>query len=77
MVIATLDLALSPVGEHVKPGDVLLYLHSDDIDADLKQAESLGATIITPRTEITGFGALGVFADPTGNQVAFWQSASE
>lgn len=62
------------VGEHSKPGDVLVYVASDDIDADLKQAESLGGTIVTPTMEIPGQGWFGIFTDPTGNRVALWKA---
>ncbi len=68
-------VALSPVGDGVKPGDVILYFHSDDLDADMARAAELGGTVILPREEVPGFGALGMFRDPTGNRVAFWQSA--
>lgn len=66
----------SPVNAHNKPGDVLMYLHSDDIDADLKRVEALGGTIIAPRMDIGTMGALAVFADPIGNKLAFWQNLS-
>jgi len=36
----------------------------------------LGGTVILPRQDVPGFGALGMFLDPTGNRVAFWQSVS-
>ena len=68
-------VALSPVDENIKPGDVILYFHSDDLDADIARAGELGGEVILPRQDIPGFGALGIFKDPTGNRVAFWQSA--
>ncbi|MDE2750330.1 MAG: VOC family protein [Chloroflexota bacterium] len=70
-------VALSPVGDGMKPGDVILYFHSDDLDADMARVPELGGTVILPRQEVPGFGALGMFLDPTGNRVAFWQSVSE
>ena len=69
-------VALSPVSDDIKPGDVILYFHSDDLDADIARAGELGGTVLLPRQDIPGFGALGIFKDPTGNRVAFWQSAN-
>ncbi len=71
---ADMGVALSVVGEGVKPGDVILYFQSDDLDADMARVPELGGTVILPREEVPGFGALGMFLDPTGNRVAFWQS---
>jgi len=55
-----------------KPGEVLVYIDSDDIEADLKKAKSLGGTIVREKTEIPNIGWFGVFKDPTGNQVAVY-----
>ena len=71
-----MNAALSPLGDGMEPGDVLLYFHSDDLDADMARVEELGGQVILPRQEVPGFGALGMFLDPTGNRVAFWQSVS-
>lgn len=62
----------SPLGDHVKPGDVLIYVDSDDIAADLNKARALGAEIIQERTEIPGRGWYGVFKDPTGNTIGLF-----
>ncbi len=64
----------NPLGEHTKPGDVLIYVDSADIETDLKKAESLGAKIVTPKTEIPTVGWFGVFKDPTGNSIALYTS---
>ncbi len=68
--------ALSPLSDDIKPGDVILYFHSDDLDADIARVAELGGEVVLPRQDIPGFGALGIFKDPTGNRVAFWQSAN-
>lgn len=68
-----INVALSPVGEGMNPGDVLLYFRSDDLDADMARVSELGGQVILPRQDVPGFGALGMFLDPTGNRVAFWQ----
>jgi hypothetical protein len=57
-----------------KPGEVLIHINSDDIEADLKKAKSLGATVVREKTEIPGIGWWGVFKDPTGNQIALFTS---
>ena len=69
-----MGVALSELGDGMKPGDVILYFQSDDLDADMARVPELGGTVILPRQEVPGFGALGMFLDPTGNRVAFWQS---
>jgi predicted enzyme related to lactoylglutathione lyase len=55
-------------------GQVLVYIHSDDIEADLRQVEKLGGTIMHPKTEIPGTGWFGLFKDPTGNTLALYTS---
>ncbi len=55
-----------------KPGEVIAYVESDDIDADLKRAKSLGGTILREKTEIPQTGWFGLFKDPTGNQVGLY-----
>ncbi|MCY4466127.1 MAG: VOC family protein [Chloroflexi bacterium] len=74
----SMGAALSPVSEddNIGPGDVILYFHSDDLDADIARASELGGEVLLPRQDIPGFGSLGIFKDPTGNRVAFWQSAN-
>ena len=64
----------NPLDENNKPGDVLIYVDSDDIEADLIQVKELGGTVVAPKTEITGIGWFGVFLDPTGNKVALYTS---
>ena len=56
-------------GMDVKPGTVVIYVHSEDIEADLSRAEQLGAQVIMPKMDIGEFGWIGVFRDPTGNLV--------
>ena len=62
------------VSEDTPAGEVLVYIDSEDIDADLKEVEKLGGTIVTPKMEIPGTGWFGVFKDPTGNKVALYTS---
>ena len=55
-------------------GQVLVYIDSDNIDADLRTVEQLGGSVVTPKTEIPGTGWYGVFKDPTGNVLALYTS---
>ena len=70
-------VGLAEVGEDVKVDDVLIYFGSDDLDADMARVSELGGQVIVARQEVPGYGALGMFLDPTGNRVAFWQSVDE
>ena len=64
----------NPLGEGVKPGDVMIYINSEDIDADLKKAVSLGAKVVQEKMEIPKIGWFGIFEDPTGNHIALYTS---
>jgi predicted enzyme related to lactoylglutathione lyase len=55
-------------------GQVLVYIDSDDIEADLKKVEKLGGTIVQTKMEIPGTGWFGLFKDPTGNVLALYTS---
>lgn len=57
---------------HYKPGEVLVYISTDDIDATLAQIEAHGGKTVVPKTEIPHVGWFGVFTDPTGNRVALF-----
>lgn len=67
--------ALSALSDDIKPGDVILYFESDDLDADMARVSELGGQVLLPRQDVPGFGSLGIFMDPTGNRLAFWQDA--
>jgi predicted enzyme related to lactoylglutathione lyase len=64
----------SPLGENTKVGDVLIYVDSDDIKADLKKVKKLGGKAVRQKSEIPGIGWWGVFTDPTGNMIALFTS---
>lgn len=53
-------------------GQVMVYIASDDIDVDLKNAEKLGGKVLRQKTEIPHQGWYGVFQDPTGNVLAVY-----
>ena len=62
------------VSAEAPAGHVLVYIHSDDIEADLKQVEKLGGTVVQPKTEIPNIGWFGMFKDPTGNVLGLYTS---
>jgi predicted enzyme related to lactoylglutathione lyase len=61
-------------GSQVNPGDILIHVNSEDIDADLKRVVELGGKVVRQKSEIPGIGWWGVFKDPTGNQIALYTS---
>ena len=66
----------NPVGTggmfEVKPGDVLVYVSTDDIEASLAKAEALGGEKLTGKSPIPGMGWYAIFKDPTGNIVGLY-----
>ena len=62
----------NPVSESNPAGSVLVHVSTDDIDATLAKAESLGAKIVFPKTDIPNIGWFDIFSDPTGNMVALY-----
>ncbi|GAB4483516.1 MAG: VOC family protein [Anaerolineales bacterium] len=62
----------SPLNEENRPNEFLIYINSDDIEADLARAVSLGGQIIEHKTEISGMGWFGIFRDPSGNRMALY-----
>ena len=55
------------------PSHWLAYVDVKDLDAAVAKAQSLGATVLRPKTEIPP-GWFSVIADPTGAALALWQS---
>lgn len=66
-----------PVSDDNPAGQVMVYIHSDDIETDLKKVEKLGGKVIHPKAEIPGTGWFGIFQDPTGNILALYTSMDE
>jgi hypothetical protein len=58
----------------MKPGDVILYIGVEDIEATLARIEACGGKTLLPRTEIPGIGWFAIFNDPTGNRLALYKS---
>jgi predicted enzyme related to lactoylglutathione lyase len=62
----------NPINETNPAGNVIVYVGSDDIEADLAKAESLGATTVVPKTEISQTGWFAMFRDPSGNTIGLY-----
>jgi len=62
------------VSEEAPAGKVLVYIHSDDIEADLKRVEELGGKVIHAKAEIPQTGWYAFFQDPTGNVLGLYTS---
>lgn len=56
--------------DSISSGGVLIYLHTDDIDAALQRATSAGGAVEQEKTSIGPFGFIGRFRDTEGNSVA-------
>jgi len=55
-------------------GQVLVYIASEDIEADLNKVEKLGGKILHAKAEIPQTGWYGIFQDPTGNVLGLYTS---
>ena len=62
------------VSDESPAGQVLVYIDSDDIEADLRNVEKLGGKVLLPKREIPSQGWMGIFRDPTGNVLALYTS---
>ena len=51
---------------------MIIYIDSEDIEADLKKIETMGGKKLLGKTEIPGRGWYALFADPTGNRMALY-----
>lgn len=55
-----------------KPGDVVVYIDTNDIDAALKKIQAAGGKVLQPKTDIPGVGWYAFFADPGGNRLGLF-----
>jgi predicted enzyme related to lactoylglutathione lyase len=65
------------VSDQNPAGQVIVYIDSKDIDADLKKVEKLGGKVLMPKTEIPQTGWFGIFQDPTGNVIGLYTNMGE
>ena len=57
------------------PDRWLVYFGAADVDADAKKAQSLGATVTVPPTDIPDIGRFAVLFDPQGAEFGLFKSA--
>lgn len=57
-----------------KPGDVVIYIGTDNIESTLAKVESLGGKTVVPKTEIPKMGWFAILSDPTGNRIGLFTS---
>lgn len=62
-------------GKFSQPDRVLIYIDSENIEADLQRIEAHGGKTAHPKMEISGMGWWAAFTDPTGNTIGLYQSA--
>ncbi len=64
----------NPINDTNPAGTILVYVGTDDIEASLAKAVSLGGKILRRKTEIPAMGWFAIFQDPDGNSVALFKS---
>jgi len=52
------------------------FVNVDDVTATTKKAKDLGANIIRDVTDVPGYGAMSIVADPTGAVFGLWEQKS-
>ena len=52
------------------------YVTVDSVDASVDKANTLGASVLLPKTEVPGMGWFAWLMDPEGNQFAVWEDAT-
>ena len=55
----------------------LTYINVDDVAQATERARSLGAKVLTPKTEVKEMGWFTVIDDPTGARLALWEPAKK
>lgn len=68
---------LPDVQDFYQPGHVILYLDSDDIQADLDRVVAHGGKALSSPFRVGEFGEMAFFADPAGNRLALWHELGE
>ena len=58
-----------PHEQAYQPGRLLVYLATDDIEANLAEIEAHGGKTIIPKTVIPNILEWAIFADPAGNYI--------
>ena len=58
--------------DKITPGNIIIYILVDDINAMLEKAEKLGAKKVKEKTEIPNVGWFGLFTDLDGNTIGLF-----
>ncbi len=61
-------------GVSIKPGDVLIYISTDNIEASLASVEKHGGKTLVGKTEIPQVGWFAIFSDPAGNKIGLFNT---
>ncbi len=69
-------VGMPDLGDQYKPGDTIIYIESDDVEADLKKIEAAGGKRLGDPFKVGDFGIMAFFADPSGNRLALWKDLS-
>jgi hypothetical protein len=57
-------------------GHVTFYVEVDDLDAELKKAESLGGKTVMPPMDVPGGPKIAMLADPEGHVIGILKTGS-
>ncbi|MBN1661758.1 MAG: hypothetical protein JXA93_25415 [Anaerolineae bacterium] len=60
-------------GDGMNPGDVVVYIDVENIDAMLDRARKLDAPVYLDKTEIPTVGWIAIVGDPGGNRIGLMQ----
>lgn len=61
--------------EHRRPGDSpMVHVQVADLDAVLRQAQTLGARVVAERTAVPGHGWYAQFEDHDGNRIGLFET---
>jgi predicted enzyme related to lactoylglutathione lyase len=61
-------------GQMYQPGEVIVYVQTDDIEQSLARVEELGGRSLGGKQEIPGIGWFAFFSDPSGVKMALYKS---
>lgn len=64
---------LPRASDTMRPGETLVYVGTDDLEATLARALELGGKVIMPKTEIPAMGWFAIISDAAGAHMALYQ----
>lgn len=68
---------VKPEREGPWPGNMLLYIDVDDLEAYRKRIVAAGGKIHVEEQEVPGMGAFSLFTDPEGRMVGIWKQGKK